>query len=94
MWTAFESSLPEGLLLMLNDARNRLNSVSTPASVNLATEIAEAEYELESIQGMRTMATDARAVQPVAVTPPGETIHTSSQVDILPQREDPKWGSE
>jgi hypothetical protein len=67
--------------------------------LNITDEIAAVEQEIETLQGLRTMKADMRAVQPQA-----EIIHTaSSQADILarpPQapgnvRSDgPRWDTE
>jgi hypothetical protein len=93
IWTAIESSLPEGMLPMITGARQKLQaqvpSNTQPPSQNLAHEIEEAEHELASIQGIRTMATDMRSTG--QFPPMGEVVHSSSQADILPTPSGPKW---
>ena len=61
-------------------------------SKDLASEIAQTEHEIASIQGIRTMPADMKTIQP---TPPsGEVVYTSSQSDILHRAEDARWESE
>ena len=59
------------------------------AEAELQTEIVETELALDSVQNIRTMAADMRAIQR-----PTEIVHTSSQSDLL-QRKDaaPRWDS-
>jgi hypothetical protein len=98
VWSAIESSLPEGMLALISEARYALQTdapLTTSSAQPVATlenEIAEAEHEFASMQGIRTMATDMR-MRPAA--PSAETTYRSSQADILPTPTPaPRWESE
>lgn len=82
LWSAIEATLPEGLRSLIEATKN---SVTEPGieSTELASEIAEAEEALSSLQGIRTMAADIEAIEPSAHT---EHTHSSAQADILPQQ--------
>lgn len=79
LWNAIEATLPEGLQSLIEATRNTVNETA-PDSQQLASEIAETEDALSSLQGIRTMAADMQSVAPAAHA---EQVHTSSQEEIL-----------
>lgn len=102
---SIEKTLEELSSLNIPDVYNFLKSVlkdisnATPQThhdipqESLSNEIAQAEHELASVQGLRTMATDMQAHTPAAT---GEVVYRSAQADILPTRnpDAPRWESE
>ena len=81
LWFGIASALPEGVALNLETVRNSIDKSQAPTSTpNLASEIAETEKSLESLQGIRTMAADMHAVAPGSHT---EQTHRSTQEEIL-----------
>ena len=104
LFSAFETSLPEGLNEIIRNEYLRLNP--TESQAGLSSEIAEAEKNLSEIQGLRTMAGDASVVTQAPVN-----TYQSSQAEILtrpdtqspkaptvlpppPPDTTPRWGSE
>lgn len=101
LWVGITSTLPEGMAAAIEFARTSLETgAGTASATPLATEIAEAEQALWSLPHIRTMADDMKASPnppTEAAVLPEEHVHSSSQVDILPNGNtlpEPRWESE
>ena len=100
LWLAIQSTMPDGLVAMIDATKQLANEASESEIDSLRSEIAETEEALWSLQGIRTMASDIQASPnppTAAVVPPEEQVHSSTQADILPNGNTmptPRWESE
>ncbi len=87
--------LPKEIYTFLNETNNLLTNQDTAPGGDFASEIAEAEKTLESLDNVRTMHSDQKSN-----SAQGETTYPSLQADILtnnnsaPAPKPPRWGSE